>query len=215
MTSCLLLSERTKKVIDDESWTMYLHCSSRDEDTWRGAFTASCLTGLLWPVYNWWVEWIRDEFVTVSHPDGDRQSSSLALLIWLMMTMMVMMMLLLLPWLLRGLCLDCASPLSSCSLLPFLDGMRGGDEVREKHLGSGEICSKEMMKCKWDRDLVWEQIDHCRRKVLNHTYKKLEITCAFWSTKSLAIVAYKLSRQKRFSWIILPSLFFSHFTLRK
>lgn len=39
--------------------------------------------------------------------------------------------------------------------------------------------------------------------------------CAFWSTKSLAIVAYKLSRQKRFSWIILPSLFFSHFTLRK
>ncbi len=30
--------------------------------------------------------------MTVSQPDGDGQSSSLALLIWLMMTMMVMMM---------------------------------------------------------------------------------------------------------------------------
>lgn len=30
--------------------------------------------------------------MTVNQPDGDRQSSSLALLIWLMMTMMAMMM---------------------------------------------------------------------------------------------------------------------------
>lgn len=215
MTSCLLLSERTKKVIDDESWTMYLHCSSRDEDTWRGAFTASCLTGLLWPVYNWWVEWIRDEFVTVSHPDGDRQSSSLALLIWLMMTMMVMMMLLLLPWLLRGLCLDCASPLSSCSLLPFLDGMRGGRwskretawKWRNLFKRNDEMQIRPGFGLRTNRSLQKESFKsyiyiHIRR-------------CAFWSTKSLAIVAYKLSRQKRFSWIILPSLFFSHFTLRK
>lgn len=94
MTSCLLLSERLKEDSDDNSWTLSAAmclCAAVWADTWRGAFAASCLSGLLWPVYNWWVEWIRDEFVTVNQPDGDGQSSSLALLIWLMMTLMVMM----------------------------------------------------------------------------------------------------------------------------
>lgn len=58
--------------------------------------------------------------MTVSRPDGDGQSSSLALLIWLMMTMMVMMMPVFLPRLCPGICLGHASPLPS--LLPPLDG---------------------------------------------------------------------------------------------
>lgn len=56
-----------------------------------GNSTDSCLSGLLWPVDKWWAPWIKDELVTVSHPDGNGQSSILAPLIWLMMTVMVMM----------------------------------------------------------------------------------------------------------------------------
>lgn len=54
--------------------------------------------------------------MTVSQPDRDGQSSSLALLIWLMMTMMVMMPMI--P--LQLLCSGRASPLASP--LPLLDG---------------------------------------------------------------------------------------------
>lgn len=77
--------------------------------------------------------------MTVSQPDGDGQSSSLALLIWLMMTMMVMMMPVFLPRHCPGLCPGRASPLSS--LLPLLDGntktegrarKRRGEERRER-----------------------------------------------------------------------------------
>lgn len=58
--------------------------------------------------------------MTVSQPDGDGQSSSLALLIRLMMTIMVMMMPVFLPRHCPGLGAGRASPLSS--LLPLLDG---------------------------------------------------------------------------------------------
>ena len=58
--------------------------------------------------------------MTVNQPDGDGQSSSLALLIWLMMTMMVMvmMMVMMMPVLLPrpGSCITTISP------LPLLDG---------------------------------------------------------------------------------------------
>lgn len=79
--------------------------------------TCLCLSGLLWPVYNWWVKWIRDEFVTVRQPDGDGQSSNLALLIWLRMTTMGMMMPMFLLWPHHA-----SSSSSSSSLLPLLDG---------------------------------------------------------------------------------------------
>lgn len=58
--------------------------------------------------------------MTVSQPDGDGHSSSLALLIWLMMTKMVTMMLVFLPRLCPGICPGRASPLPSP--LPPLDG---------------------------------------------------------------------------------------------
>ena len=96
MTSCLLLSQRPEEDFDDKGWAQSACdvsvCCVCGWHVGRGAFAASCLSGLLWPVYNWWVEWISDEFVTVSQPDGDGQSSSLALLIWLMMTTLAMMM---------------------------------------------------------------------------------------------------------------------------
>lgn len=110
-------------------------CAAVGDDMWRGAFAASCLSGILWPVYNWWVEWIRDEFVTVSQPDGDRQSSSLALLIWLMMTMIVMMMPVFLPQLCPGLCPGHASPLSSILYLFWMATQRQRNVPEKKRQG--------------------------------------------------------------------------------
>lgn len=83
--------------------------------------------------------------MTVSQPDGDGQSSSLALLIWLMMTMMAMMM----PALLLRHCPGlgpgpCITAVVTASYL-FLDGntkiegraRKEEGEEREKEAGGG------------------------------------------------------------------------------
>lgn len=77
--------------LNTERCSVLLCCSLRWH-TLKRVSAASCLSGILWPVYNWWAEWIRDEFVTVNQPDEDGQSSGWARLIWLMMmTVMTMM----------------------------------------------------------------------------------------------------------------------------
>ena len=55
MTSCLPLSERLKEESDDKGRTQSAAmclCAPVGGDTWSGAFAASCLSGILWPVYN-------------------------------------------------------------------------------------------------------------------------------------------------------------------